>query len=159
MPAVNVLFLAGVVDLKVVQKLKYRTKFVDEDVLPVLDATLAERVVVWGGLSDLQVEKKIDQLIEQHDPDAVRRRRGAVRQRDITIGDWEDDIGTTSIWGRLFVTDGAVVKKRLTVMASGVCADDPRTVGQRRADALGALAAGSDQLSCRCASPDCPARS
>jgi Domain of unknown function (DUF222) len=42
-------------------------------------------------------------------------------------------------------------------MARGVCDDDPRTLGQRRADALGALAAGSDRLACRCGSPTCPA--
>jgi Domain of unknown function (DUF222) len=38
-----------------------------------------------------------------------------------------------------------------------VCAHDPRTHRQRRADALGALAAGADRLACRCARPDCAA--
>jgi hypothetical protein len=42
-------------------------------------------------------------------------------------------------------------------MADGVCAADPRSVGERRADALGALANGSDRLACRCGSPQCPA--
>jgi len=42
-------------------------------------------------------------------------------------------------------------------MAHGVCEDDPRTIAQRRADGLGALAAGSDRLACWCGSPNCPA--
>jgi Domain of unknown function (DUF222) len=38
-----------------------------------------------------------------------------------------------------------------------VCAGDPRTRNQRRADAMGALAAGAERLACRCRHPDCPA--
>jgi hypothetical protein len=41
-------------------------------------------------------------------------------------------------------------------MSGGVCKDDPRTVGQRRADSLGAIAAGADALTCQCGNPDCP---
>jgi hypothetical protein len=36
-----------------------------------------------------------------------------------------------------------------------VCDDDPRTIAQRRADAIGALAAGADRLACTCGNPDC----
>ena len=39
-----------------------------------------------------------------------------------------------------------------------VCRDDPRTARQRRADAIGALAAGAPALACACGSGDCPAR-
>jgi hypothetical protein len=42
-------------------------------------------------------------------------------------------------------------------MAATVCDNDPRTVGQRRSDALGALANGNDRLRCACGSPTCPA--
>ena len=38
-----------------------------------------------------------------------------------------------------------------------MCADDPRTRNQRRADAMGALAVGADRLACRCGQPHCPA--
>jgi hypothetical protein len=41
-------------------------------------------------------------------------------------------------------------------MAHDACHDDPRTLAQRRADALGALAAGADRLACGCGSTDCP---
>ena len=42
-------------------------------------------------------------------------------------------------------------------MAHGVCDDDPRTIAQRRADALGALAAGAERLACGCGNAECPA--
>jgi hypothetical protein len=45
-------------------------------------------------------------------------------------------------------------------MARGVCDGDPRTVDQRRADALGALGAlgaGADRLVCGCGADDCAA--
>ena len=66
--------------------------------------------------------------------------------------------GTTSLWGRLLATDAAVVERRLTQMIHAVCDEDPRTTAQRRADALGALAAGAAQLACSCGASDCPTR-
>jgi hypothetical protein len=42
-------------------------------------------------------------------------------------------------------------------LAATVCKHDPRTREQRRADALGALAAGADRLGCRCGRDDCAA--
>ena len=42
-------------------------------------------------------------------------------------------------------------------MAHEVCEDDPRTIGQRRSDAMGAIHAGSDRLACLCGNPECPA--
>jgi len=62
------------------------------------------------------------------------------------------------VFGRLFVTDAHAVDARLDALASTVCAGDPRTRNQRRADAMGALAAGADRLACRCGQSDCPTR-
>lgn len=42
-------------------------------------------------------------------------------------------------------------------MIGAVCADDPRTLGQRRSDAVGVIAVGGDALACRCGNPECPA--
>jgi hypothetical protein len=42
-------------------------------------------------------------------------------------------------------------------MAAAVCAADPRTGAQRRADALGALGRGQDRLECLCGATQCPA--
>jgi Domain of unknown function (DUF222) len=52
---------------------------------------------------------------------------------------------------------GAVFDKRLSEMATAVCAKDSRTIAQRRADALSALCEGRT-LACDCGQPDCPAR-
>jgi Domain of unknown function (DUF222) len=42
-------------------------------------------------------------------------------------------------------------------LAATVCEHDPRTREQRRADGLGALAAGADRLGCRCGRAECAA--
>ncbi|WP_459983664.1 HNH endonuclease signature motif containing protein, partial [Mycobacterium avium] len=47
--------------------------------------------------------------------------------------------------------------RRLSQLAKQVCPADPRTLDQRRADALAALAEGR-RLPCACGQPDCPAR-
>ena len=157
LPRINALLLAGEITLRLVATLKWRTLLVNEDVFDALDAALAQDAVQWGPLTEDKVAKKIDFLIQLHDPDAVRRLQDAARKRDITIGDWEDEIGTTSIWGRLLATDAKMLNKRLDAMATSVCTDDPRTLGQRRADALGALGAGFDHLACACGGAECPA--
>jgi hypothetical protein len=56
----------------------------------------------------------------------------------------------------LYAADAAVLDRRLMDMVNGVCDEDPRTIAQRRADALGALAAGADRLACTCGNADCP---
>jgi Domain of unknown function (DUF222) len=81
---------------------------------------------------------------------AVRRGRNGARSRDINFGDPDDPNGTVSIWGRLLATDGAILKETLTEIARTVCDADPRTMAQRRSDALGALAARVERLTCLC---------
>ncbi|AIH35619.1 hypothetical protein IQ47_08435, partial [Mycobacterium tuberculosis] len=103
-----------------------------------------------------KLEKAIDSWIDRYDPAALRRTRISARSRDLCIGDPDEDAGTAALWGRLFATDAAMLDKRLTQLAHGVCDDDPRTIAQRRADALGALAAGADRLTCGCGNSDCP---
>ena len=157
LPRINALLLAGQIPLSLVTLLRFRTLLVDDDVISALDAALAEAATEWGPLSQEKVQKKVDALIESHDPDAVRRLLESVRKREIVIGDWQDAIGTSSIHGRMLATDAAALKKRIAEMAREVCADDPRTLEQRGADALGALAAGSQHLACLCGNPACPA--
>ena len=61
------------------------------------------------------------------------------------------------MWGRLYASDAAVLDRRLKQLVDGVCKDDPRSIAERRADALGALAGGAQRLACRCPNPACPA--
>jgi hypothetical protein len=120
------------------------------------EGALAERAAGWESLAQYKLEQAIDTWIDRHDPGALRRTRASARSRDVTVGDQNHESGTTALWGRLFATDATLLDRRLTAMAHGVCDDDPRTIGQRRADALGALAAGSQELTCRCGEPECP---
>ena len=69
----------------------------------------------------------------------------------------ESTEGVTEIIARLKGPDAALYWRRLTVMAHGVCPQDPRTLDQRRADAHGAIGAGFFHLACECGTPDCPA--
>ena len=89
------------------------------------------------------------------DPDAVRVARQAEVDRDIVVE--PDRGGMAEIWGSVRAPDAAAFDRRLDQLAGTVCRDDPRSTGQRRADALGALAAGTPSLACACGSPDCPA--
>ena len=58
------------------------------------------------------------------------------------------------MWARLYAADAAVIEQRVEEMARSVCANDPRTLAERRADALTALGAGTD-LACACGDADC----
>jgi hypothetical protein len=157
LPKVAALFSEGRLSAKLVSVITWRTQLVvDSAIAERLDTAIAERAVKWGALSAAKLEKAIDSLVDTHDPDARRRIREAARSRDVQFGKPDDETGTASFWGRLSVTDAELLKRRLAHVTQDLCADDPRTAGQRRADALGAIAAFADRLTCRCGSPDCP---
>jgi hypothetical protein len=157
-PRVAALFDAGRVGSRLISTITWRTQLVEDDAaLRLIDDELARRVAEWGPLSVTKLEQAIDTLIDRYDPGARRRLREAVRARDVCLGKTDDVSGTTSLWGRLLATDGAALDKRMAYVMSGVCADDPRTAGQRRSDALGVIAVLGDRLRCQCGHPDCPA--
>ncbi len=66
--------------------------------------------------------------------------------------------GTAKVDGIIATDAAAAFDKRLTELATAVCRDDPRTLKQRRADAMKAMAEGR-QLGCECGAEDCPNRS
>ena len=117
---------------------------------------IAERITAWGPLTEDKLTQAIDVWVDRIDPGAVRRTRDSARTRDFTVAD-TDASGTAAVFGRLLGPDAALLKQRVAAMARGVCEDDPRTLAQRRSDAMGALGAGSTVLSCGCANPHCPA--
>jgi Domain of unknown function (DUF222) len=59
------------------------------------------------------------------------------------------------LWGTLFAHHAAALDQRLDKLARTTCEADPRTLDQRRSDAMGALANGSDRLACLCGELDC----
>lgn len=158
LPRVAELFLAGRLSTRVVAAISWRTSLVtDPATMSLIDGVLADRAARWDALSQYKLEQAIDTWIDKYDPGALRRTRASARSRDVTIGGQNHESGTAALWGRLYASDATLLERRLEAMAHAVCENDPRTVGQRRADALGTLAAGSDRLACKCGRPDCPA--
>jgi hypothetical protein len=156
-PMVGKLFLAGELTARRAWIISDRTYLVtDARALAELDQAIAERITAWGPLSEYKLKQAIDLWVDKVDPGALRRTRNKARTRDFTVAD-ADGEGTAAVYGRLLATDAALLKRRVAVMVRGVCEDDPRTMAQRRADAMGALAAGSQHLRCLCEDPECPA--
>ena len=158
LPRVAAVFADGGVSARTVGTICWRTRLVeDPNTLAVIDAALAGALCEWAGLSRKKIERKIDGWVHKFDPAAVLKVRAAARRRGVGIGKPDDDTGVASIWGALLATDAELLDRVLTEMARQVCEHDPRTFGQRRADALGVLAARGDRLACQCGIPDCPA--
>lgn len=158
LPTVAELFCRGDIDARLVSQLTWRTNLIDSDeLIALIDTKLAAAAARFGPLSQAKLQTAIDAVIAAHDPEAVRRSREVVSTRDLQIGACDDPDEITAIWGRLSAVDAAVLDRKVTAMARQVCDADPRSIGERRADALGALANDNDRLPCRCASPCCPA--
>ncbi|MEO3758361.1 DUF222 domain-containing protein [Mycobacterium sp. B14F4] len=159
LPKVLHMFQQGLITGRVISAITWRTRLVtDDEVWAKIDAALAERVLTFGPLSDEKLTAAVDAVVHRLDRDALIESRTTARSRDFTVGDFEDESGLTSVRGRLLAPDAAVLDRKLSSMiAAGVCDDDPRTHAQRRSDALGALGNGNDHLPCACGSPDCAA--
>jgi hypothetical protein len=156
LPRVAALFRAGDIDYRMFQTLVYRTDLItDPAVLAAVDAELAVKVVRWPSMTRGRLAGQVDKIVARADADAVRRHQQRAADREVWIGDSEG--GLAEIHGSLFAPDAHALQKRLEALAATVCAHDPRTRDQRRADALGALAAGADRLGCRCGRRECAA--
>ncbi len=157
LPRVGAVFAAGDIGYLLFSTIAYRTDLiVDETVLAAVDAQLAANVGRWPSMTRARLAAQVDKIVAKADADAVRRRKERQIDREVWIGDRIQD-GLAEIHGSLFAADAHALDRRLTALAATVCPHDPRTREQRRADALGALAAGADRLGCRCARPDCAA--
>ncbi|WP_293334078.1 HNH endonuclease signature motif containing protein [Mycobacterium sp.] len=156
LPRVGAALVAGDITFWTFQTIAYRTELItDTEVMASVDAELAAKVRRWASMTRGRLVACIDRVVERMDRDAVRRRRKAKEDRKLSISDSGN--GLSDIFGRLVSTDAHAVDKRLDALADTVCADDPRTRMQRRADAMGALAVGAERLACRCGLPACPA--
>jgi hypothetical protein len=153
---VGKVFAAGDIDFRMFATIVYRTDLITEpDVLAMVDAQLAVAVPRWPSMTRARLAGQIDKIVATADADAVRRRNEQLPQREVWFTDL--DGGVSQIGGSLLSPDAHALDKRLTALAATVCERDPRNREQRRADALGALAAGADRLACRCGQPDCAA--
>ena len=159
LPAVAALYREGHLSSRVVSVLTWRTQLVeDAEALALIDAGRPGRAPDGGRCRRTNSNRPL-----MHSSNATIPVRGGAPASPRAVGTsasgHRDDVnGTTSLWGRLLATDAALLERRLTQMIDGVCDEDARTTAQRRADALGALAAGAAQLACTCGAPDCPTR-
>jgi hypothetical protein len=134
----------------------HRTDLVqDPDLVAELDTALARRAGHWMRLSEPKLYERIDMWVMRLDPAGVRVPGQRQDDRYVQIG--PVDSGLAGIWAQLHATDGKALDQKLDALADTVCPVDPRTAAQRRADALGALAAGLTTMHCQCGSPDCVA--
>ncbi|MFM8597926.1 MAG: DUF222 domain-containing protein, partial [Mycobacterium sp.] len=152
LPRLGAVFAAGLVDFAVITAVVFRCGLiVDPAALAGIDAALARRVGAFNALSRRRVAEIVDAWVSHFDPEARRNARHAESDRHIGFGEPRD--GMVQFWGALRAPDAALLEARLTRLATGVCRADSRTLEQRRADALAALADGQTQLGCDCPAP------
>lgn len=156
LPEVGKVFAAGDIDYRAFQTIVFRTDLItDREVLGRVDARVAVLVSRRRSLSRARLTALVDQVVAEVDPDALRRTHKAIQDRHVDVV--ADESGMAWLEGRVFNTVGQALDRRLDELAATVCEADPRTKAQRRADALGALAADADRLACGCGSAGCPA--
>jgi Domain of unknown function (DUF222) len=156
LPQVMGVFKTGAIDMRMVIAIVNRVALVrDREVMARLDAVLARWAPRWMRLSGPGVDQRIDWWVERVDPAGRRVPQATPEDRYVDI--WPADSGLAGVEAQLRGTDGAVLDQRLDALADGVCGNDPRDRKQRRADALGALAAGLGELRCECGSAECAA--
>ena len=156
LPNVAAVLAAGDTDWRTVQLVITRTELVRDWVIERLDANLAERLSKWHSWSRRRIVNAVDAMVRGMDPDAIRERVRAEDRRHLDITALGD--GTVKVDGIVAVEAGVALDTRLTELANAVCRDDPRSIAQRRADAMKAWSEGRN-LDCLCGADDCPNRS
>jgi Domain of unknown function (DUF222) len=147
-PKILGVLCAGDTDWRTVQIVLTRTKSVsDLSVFAALDSRLSAAVAGWQSWSRKRVTFAVDAAVRALDEDAVAERERAEDTRHfdvIAVGD-----GTAKVDGVIDAESAVLVEDKISCLAKGVCPQDPRTLAQRRADALSAMAQGIT-LACRC---------
>ncbi len=83
LPKVAALFADGLLSDLLVRTIVSRTSLIEDPAaMAAVDTELAARVTRWGALSAKKTEQAIDELVDKHDPGAVRRTVTGVRAGD-----------------------------------------------------------------------------
>jgi Domain of unknown function (DUF222) len=155
LPKVAALLAQGRSDWRTMRLIISRTDLVnDAGLMTKLDDSLAARIATWQSWSKQRIINAVDAAVRLADPDASRERRVTAEQGRF-IGITAQDNGMAELYGTVATTAAAAFDRRLSQLAKQVCPADPRTLDQRRADALAALTEGR-RLACACGQPQCP---
>ena len=156
LPKIAALLASGGTDWRTVALVIARTELVGHQVIGELDASLAARIGDWRCWSRRRIINAVDAAVRTIDAEAAKERRvRANDERHVSVTPLPD--GTARLRGSLPAAAAAVFDKRLSQLATSVCAKDSRSIDQRRADAITALCERRG-LACDCGQPDCPAR-
>ena len=157
LPRVAGLLAEGRTDWRTVRLIISRTDLItDGELVADVDRSLAARIVNWHGWSRQRIVNAVDAAVRLVDPDAARERRQEAED-DRHVGTNALGNGMTEIYGTVAAAAATAFDRRLSQLAKQVCAADPRTLDQRRADALAALAERR-LLGCACGQADCPTK-
>ena len=143
LPKVAALFEAGRINEPLVRAIECRTDLVTDPEAMAQRRRVAGRTCAAGGRYRCQ-----DRTGHRRPDRTARPRRVAPIAHPLATGAMcrsappSDEAGYHQLWARLFSPDAAVLKQRVAKLARPVCEADPRTQGERRAEALVAVTAG-----------------
>jgi hypothetical protein len=154
LPKVAGVFAKGDIDPAMVSAIVHRTALIEDPAhIAKVDAVLARRSPKWTNFSRKKIAEYIDSWVGRFDPEGVREPRKPTENRYLDVVSSSE--GMAGIFGNLHVQDAIVFDERIDQLVATVCAEDPRTTAQLRADAVVALAERQDRMACTCGAQDC----
>lgn len=154
LPKVGECLAAGDINYAMFNVIAHRTALITgEKALAEVDAQLALRAPRWPSLTRGRLAMRVDAIVAQVDRDAIRRTDKEVKDRYLSVS--KSLLGIAEVHGNVFASTALALDRRLDELAGTVCAADPRTSAQRRADALMALVTGADRMVCTCGDSEC----
>ncbi|WP_134066384.1 HNH endonuclease signature motif containing protein [Mycobacteroides salmoniphilum] len=120
-----------------------------------VDAISAEVIGLAKTLPPQRLRSAIWRRWIRHNADeAARAREQASGNRYVRVQPNPD--GMAFLTAHLTLLEARTAERRIEDVASTVCRHDPRTRGQRMADAFMSLLAGGHHIACQCGMSDCP---
>ncbi|EOM76330.1 HNH endonuclease [Rhodococcus rhodnii] len=150
----NTAFSVGELDLAQVRTIHNLLQNLSDEKARIVEAALFARGPI-DRLPPARLSGRLRRLVARYDRDGFAERSARAKgERYISVKQCDD--GMAFLSGELPSLDAAMIWNRLKEMAIGdVCAGDERSMPQRHADALVALADGSGRLTCGCGRNDC----
>ena len=157
LPKVGQCLAAGDINYAMFSVIAQRTALItDETALAAVDEQVALRAPRWPSLTRGRLAMRVDAIVLRVDRDAIRRTDKEVKDRYLNVS--ASMSGIAEVYGNVFASTALALDRRLDELAGTVCEADPRTMAQRRADALTAMLAGDDRMACTCGDSDCVER-